>query len=116
MRATLIALAAIAVPVTAEANFNRVTTEQEFLSHVSGKTLTRPLVKLNVTPRGAIEGTGAGWDVSGEWNWQDGFFCRSLNWGGDDLGYNCQEVSVNGGQIRFRSDKGTGDHADFTLR
>jgi hypothetical protein len=39
-----------------------------------------------------------------------------LVWGGDDLGYNCQEVKTNGSQLRITSDKGTGDSADFRLR
>ena len=83
---------------------------------MSGKTLTRPLVRLNVADNGTIEGMGARWEITGNWSWKDGFFCRDLNWGGDDIGYNCQEVRTNGKRIRFTSDKGSGDYADFRLR
>ncbi len=43
-------------------------------------------------------------------------FCRDLFWGARDLGYNCQQVDVNGSRIRFTSDRGRGDSAVFRLR
>jgi hypothetical protein len=105
---------ALATPVAAE--FAKVTSEVEFKTLVSGKILSRPLVRLQVDPSGAISGKGAAWDVTGSWTWQNGYFCRSLEWGGDDLGYNCQEVTASAGKIRFTSDQGSGDSADFNLR
>ncbi|MFK7752168.1 MAG: dihydrodipicolinate reductase [Sedimentitalea sp.] len=100
----------------AQAEFAKVANESEFKSIISGKTLTRPLIKLEVKPNGRIQGKGARWEVTGSWRWRDGYFCRDLSWGGDDLGYNCQEVAVKDGRIRFTSDKGRGDSADFKLR
>lgn len=113
---SLAGAAAFSLASTAQADFQKVESKSVFVSTINGKTLTRPLVKLQVTPSGSISGTGAVWDVTGEWSWRDGFFCRSLNWGGDDLGYNCQEVAVTGSKIRFTSDKGTGQSAEFSLR
>ncbi|SDG67994.1 dihydrodipicolinate reductase [Sulfitobacter delicatus] len=98
------------------AEFARISDKAEFVSVVSGKKLTRALVDLSVTPGGAITGKGAVWEVKGSWNWEGGYFCRSLNWGGDDLGYNCQEVARDGNRIRFTSDKGAGETAVFTLK
>ncbi len=115
MRYVLAAMLAFATPVAAE--FSKVESASEFRSIVSGKTLTRPLVRINVGSDGAISGMGAAWEVTGKWTWKDGYFCRSLNWGGDDLGYNCQEVKASAsGKIRFTSDQGAGDSADFSLR
>jgi predicted heme/steroid binding protein len=104
----------LATPAAAE--FSVINSAAEFKTLVSGKTLTRPLVKLRVSENGAIAGTGAIWSVSGSWTWKDGFFCRSLEWGGDDLGYNCQQVQSSGAKIRFTSDQGSGESADFSLR
>jgi len=104
----------LAAPVAAE--FAKINSESDFRKVVAGKTLTRPLIKIQVTPEGRISGRGASWDVTGNWRWKDGYFCRDLEWGGDDLGYNCQEVRVHNRKIRFTSDRGTGDFADFTLR
>jgi len=82
----------------------------------SGKTLTRPLVRLKVLPNGRISGKGASWEVTGRWEWKGGYLCRSLNWGGDDLGYNCQEIKSDGQRMRITSDRGAGQSADFKLR
>lgn len=101
---------------SASAEFAKVSNEREFKEIVSGKTLTRPLVRLEVSPAGKISGIGLTWEVTGNWSWRDGYFCRDLYWGGSDLGYNCQEVTVNDGRIRFTSDRGTGDYADFRLK
>ena len=103
-----------AAPAMAE--FAKVTDRNQFLEIVTGKTLSRPFVKLRVAPDGSISGRGARWDVTGDWNWRDGYFCRDLYWGGDELGYNCQEVRAKGNRIRFTSDQGRGDSADFRLR
>lgn len=112
-------VAAVVAPFTAtgaNAEFAKISDEQAFKTVVSGKTLTRPLVRLEVSSGGDISGMGVTWEVTGSWTWRDGYFCRDLFWGGSDLGYNCQEVAVNDGRIRFTSDKGTGDSADFRLK
>ncbi len=101
---------------SAQADLAKVSDANEFKSLVSGKTLTRPLVKLRVAPEGRISGKGAAWDVTGSWQWRDGYFCRDLNWGGSELGYNCQEVAAGNGRIRFTSDRGRGESADFNLK
>lgn len=110
-------LAVIAVsPAYAAADYAKITKKSYFLKIVAGKTLSRPLIKLQVSPSGKITGRGASWDVSGSWTWRDGYFCRDLFWGGDEIGYNCQEVGMSNGRIRFTSDKGTGQSADFRIR
>lgn len=98
------------------AEFAKVDSADVFKNIVDGKTLTRPLVKLRVGTGGSISGTGAAWAVTGNWTWEGGYFCRSLEWGGDDLGYNCQEVQAHGDKIRFTSDQGSGDSLEFKLR
>lgn len=108
--------ATIGLATPAFAEFQQITTRDAFMQLVGGKTLTRPLVKLNVTPDGQISGQGAAWPVTGKWQWKAGYLCRSLEWGGDDLGYNCQEVRANGNRVRITSDQGTGQSADFRLR
>lgn len=108
-------LTALSLALPAQAEQDVVTSQADFIKLVSGKTLTRPLVKIEVRPDGSIAGTGAAWDVTGTWSWQGNYFCRDLYWGGDALGYNCQEVRFEGGRIRFTSDKGQGDTAAFRL-
>ena len=107
-------LALSALPAAAE--YARIQSKSDFVAAVNGKKLTRPLVNLQVTSGGVISGKGAVWEVTGTWTWKDGFFCRTLVWGGKDLGYNCQVVMRDGAKIRFTSDKGTGESAVLTLR
>lgn len=110
----LIGLLGLAVAAMAEPS--RIVDKAEFVKTVQGKTLSRPLIKLFVTEDGNITGSGASLPVSGSWKWQDGYFCRDMRWGKRDLGYNCQEVKADSKIIRFTSDRGAGDHADFKLR
>ncbi|MEX0339734.1 MAG: dihydrodipicolinate reductase [Arenibacterium sp.] len=116
MRSIVSAFALTLVASVASADFAKVDNLAEFKSIVAGKTLTRPMIRLEVTPGGDIRGMGARWEVTGNWSWQDGYFCRDLYWGGDALGYNCQEVRVKENRIRFTSDRGRGDSAVFRLR
>ncbi len=120
---TLLTIAAIALglalPQTADAQQYRTVTDRgEFLELLAGKTLNIRLynLSLNVTPDGNITGGALGWDVTGSWNWQDGFFCRQMDWGGDAIPYNCQLVEVDGDKMRFTTDQGAGDSAVFGLR
>ncbi len=110
---TTLTVITLALPAHAESGV--VTSQTDFINLVNGKTLTRPLVRIEVRPDGSITGRGAAWDVTGTWNWQGSYFCRDLYWGGDPLGYNCQQVSIDGGSIQFTSDEGRGDSAAFRL-
>ncbi len=117
MRSIVAAIAVFVVSSPAWADLKKIDSQQEFVSLIENKTLTRPLIKLTVSPDGRIAGRGARWDVEGSWSWQDGYFCRDLFWGGDALGYNCQEVqATQDGRIKFTSDRGRGDSATFRLR
>ena len=88
----------------------------DFENLVKDKKLERFLISLSVTGDGKIEGSAAGRDVSGDWNWIDGYFCRTLMWGERELKYNCQKVTFDGGRLRFISDRGAGQSASFALR
>lgn len=102
-------------PSTAMA-FEKIDSREKFVEAIEGKDLRITGISVNVTPAGEIKGRAFGMRVSGEWQWQDGYFCRSLFWGRQDLGPNCQEVMINGDTIRFTSDRGAGEFADLTMR
>lgn len=93
-----------------------VTDKSEFIETIKDKTLKRPLIRLKVSEDGKITGRAATLPVTGQWSWEETYFCRDLFWGSRNLGYNCQQVSRKGPKIRFTSDKGEGDFADFTLK
>ncbi len=95
--------------------FQAIDTRSAFVELIDGRALTRFGIQLNVLQTGEIGGRAFGRDVTGDWSWSDGYFCRDLFFGARDLGPNCQLVRVYGGTLRFISDRGEGAYADFGL-
>ena len=110
----LAALLAFASPALAD--FRPVQGEANFRALVEGRELTRFGVRLQVLPEGQITGRGFGMQVGGAWEWRDGYFCRTLEFGRSGDPYNCQLVLQDGNTLRFISDQGQGDQADLRLR
>jgi len=115
MRPIYLAAALLITAGAAEAE--TVATKSQFVNIVQGKTLSRaPQIDLRVKPNGQIEGRGLQWPVTGTWTWQDGYFCREMDWSGYPIAYNCQQVSMDSNsRIRFTSDRGAGRSAAFRL-
>ena len=112
------AFAAAAMPALAN-DFTPVRDEGTFLSLVEGRELRlgRFGVSLTLLPDGRIMGSALGWDLTGNWDWKDGYFCRDIDWSGYAIPFNCQLVEVRDNQVlRFTVDRGTGDSASFKLR
>ena len=93
-----------------------ITNRSDFENLVIEKKLKRFLISLSVGSDGKIKGSAAGRNVTGDWDWIDGFFCRTLLWGARELKYNCQLVTFDGKRLRFTSDRGKGQSASFALR
>jgi hypothetical protein len=111
-------LAFVAAPALAD-GYAPVKDEATFVSLIDGKELRNFFygVRLNVFEEGTIQGSAIGWEIVGDWSWQDGYFCREMSWGGDPIPYNCQLVEARGDdRIRFTVDQGAGDSASFRLR
>lgn len=108
----------LAAPVSAQ-DFVPVKDRSDFLNLVNGKELRIGLygLSLSVLPDGRISGSAVGRTVTGNWSWENGYFCRDMDWGDRDIGYNCQLVEANGTeQMRFTVDRGAGQSATFSLR
>jgi hypothetical protein len=106
-------------PVVFANEFRALSDRTEFMATVEGRELRLGLfgVSLEILPDGRIDGSASGWPLTGSWSWEDGFFCREMDWGGTEIPYNCQLVEVkNDAQIRFTVDRGAGDSASFNLR
>jgi hypothetical protein len=104
-------------PMSAAAQTNQwIREENEFINLIDGKTLNRFLIKLSVGKDGTISGTGAGIDVKGNWYWQGDYFCRSLFWGEQNLGSDCQKVELINQKLFFTADQGSGATAGFTIK
>lgn len=92
--------------------FQRIEDEANFVKLVKDRDLKRFGIRLQVSDSGQIVGRAFGQDVTGQWDWQNGFFCRDLYLSGEELDPdNCQLVEVRGNTVRFTSDMGRGDSA-----
>ncbi len=103
----------------AQADFVPVSDKGEFLAMLEGRELRLGVfqIAIQITPDGQINGSALGWDMRGTWAWEDGYFCREIDWSGEVIPYNCQLVEVSGDEkMRFTVDKGAGDEATFNLR
>lgn len=120
MRHFFLCLLLLALPALALANTaGPIQDKGTFLATVKDRELQIGLynLSLKVTPDGKITGSALGWNITGTWAWQDGYFCRTLDWSGYAIPYNCQLVEALGsGRLRFTSDKGRGQSASFRLR
>jgi hypothetical protein len=120
MRTTLIAVMLAVLPLQALANsFSVVSDKATFLQLVEGKELRIGLYGLSlfVLPDGKITGNAMGWEISGTWDWQDGYFCREMDWSGRAIARDCQLVETrNGNTVRFTAERGEGDREAFRLR
>lgn len=103
----------ICQPLAASAE--RITSREGFVDAVEGRQLSRLGITLVVSPTGQIGGRAFGRKVSGSWEWQAGWFCRTLAWGNQSWPYNCQLVQIDGNRITFTADKGRGDRAQLTI-
>ena len=96
--------------------FERIEEELNFVSLMKDRDLRRFGIRIQVKDNGQIQGRAFGQSVTGAWDWNGGFFCRDLFWGGKELDAdNCQLVEVMGNTIRFTSDMGSGDSADLRI-
>lgn len=116
-RLVLALIFSLAVPSMAAA-FERVSDRASFMQIVGGKELRIRLygLTMNVLDDGTISGRAVGYDITGSWTWEDGYFCREMDWSGTAIDYNCQLVEVNGDRIRFTVDRGAGDNAVLRIR
>lgn len=83
---------------------------------VKDKKLSALGVGVFVTEEGRIYGRAFGREITGQWDWVQGYFCRDLNYGAQPLPFNCQLVETKGDRIRFTSDRGTGQSASLRMR
>lgn len=115
-----LAILSVLAPLPALANdYRTISDEAAFLDLVADKELRLGIlaIRLRISADGTIAGSAAGWDISGSWNWQDGYFCREMDWSGMPIPYNCQLVEARGTEeVRFTVDRGAGESAAFNIR
>ncbi len=118
-RFLIAALLSLAAAPAAANDFEPVKDLESFIALTEGRSLRLPLygLTINLSPEGQITGKALGWAIEGTWRWEDGYFCREMDWSGTPIPFNCQLVEVRGDrELRFTVDRGAGDSASFRLR
>ena len=92
-----------------EAAEKQITTEKEFRAKVVGKKLITERGNVTIQADGSLTGQLGGKEVSGEWTWDDGYYCRSVAFGNRQLRDDCQMVTIVGKEVTFYRKKGYGD-------
>lgn len=116
LRPARLAMTFVLITVPLSAMAERVTSRANFVALVEGRDLSAFGVTMRVAGDGRIGGRAFGRDVTGTWEWNKGWFCRTLAWGSREWPLDCQLVEYEGNAVVFTADKGAGDRAALTLR
>lgn len=110
-------LFALLLPTAAAAEFSVVSDRSTFVGLMQEGQLKHSLfpIRLRVTPDGLIDGEAVGSTVTGSWQWDNGYFCRTMAWGDREIPFNCQLVEVDGRKVRFTENQGQGRAATFRI-
>lgn len=87
----------------------QITTDKEFRAKVVGKKLITDRGYVIVQKDGSMAGKSGNRELSGEWTWEDGYYCRSVALGSRQLPDDCQMVTILGDEVTFYTKKGYGD-------
>ena len=104
----LAACANTVLPVT----YGRITTEAEFVATAVGRTVSNANTSIAITRNGRITGVTHGNEISGTWEWRDGFWCRTIT-APVQTAEDCQVWEVRNGVLRITRDRGTGETLEF---
>lgn len=88
--------------------WDRITTKQEFLEKGADNYYGNTTGKSIATHYGVIKGIYSGMQLSGTWDWQDEYFCRTSTLGTMDLGSDCIKIDVTDDKMRLIMNKGKG--------
>ena len=89
-------------------NWRHITSESVFTEEVVDQYFGDDGGKSIAKSDGTIEGDFGGQKLSGTWQWQDGYFCRTSTLGDLDIGSDCLVIEVTDKQMRLTLGKGEG--------
>ncbi len=111
-----VALTLAGAAAVAAENLTRIETRPVFVNLVSGRELQRFGVAMSFSPEGAISGVAFGSALTGRWDWEGDYLCRSIDYAHTAIPPDCQVVRSDGGTVSFTGRRGKGSQADYRLR
>lgn len=107
---------ALFLPVAAlSADEKRITTEKEFRDQVVDRLHSSKSGTVTVTSDNKLTGTLGGKKVTGLWNWTGDTYCRTVQVGDRNFGFDCQVVLISGDRVIYVRNNGTGKRSIWTL-
>ena len=94
----------------------RLATEQEFRDAVVGRRFGNKHGYFVVHEDGTFTGEFGGKDMTGEWTWEDEFFCRSGKLGTRKIKHDCHVISLEGDKLTGHRKKGKGKKVTYRLQ
>ena len=91
------------------ADYQRITTEAEYLSALVGKKVIVGDGGTISHPDGTMTGAIGGNEVNVNWTWEGKLFCREGTVGSDKVDRDCQTLEIAGNQVRSISNGGKGE-------
>jgi alpha-acetolactate decarboxylase len=88
--------------------WDRVTTKEEYLKKGADNYYGDAGGKSIATHDGIIKGIFGGQQLTGTWDWEGEYFCRTSMLGKMDLGSDCIQIDVTEDKMRLVLNKGTG--------
>ncbi|MCL6284330.1 hypothetical protein M3P21_12415 [Ruegeria sp. 2012CJ41-6] len=86
-----------------------IETRAAFCAFIAECGFEGPDLCFVIHPDGSFAGTSDGVAFEGRWEWQDGFFCRTLSLPDAPDETDCEHIEVNGAQMRYTRDRGQGE-------
>lgn len=97
-------------------DYKRISKKSEYLSIVADKKTFADWGWLIATSDGTLMGEINGEAAQGKWDWEGGFWCRTISFGSTTMSRNCQSIHVSGNKLVAIRDKGTGDQVHMTIK
>lgn len=91
--------------------------KSEFIQKIAGKRISDPKANtwMVAQPNGQIKGKFKGISISGKWNWNGKFWCRSARIGLISLSKECQQITLANKTLVLTRRKGTGSSHTYQL-
>ncbi len=114
--ALLIAATLVAGPAFSE-SFKRIRKEADYRAMVVDRTITAGSGSFIVHSNGTISGQIPSGALSGKWQWNQKFFCRTIAVAGKTAGTGCTviKVSKDGKTLVVIGDKGKAEPKTYTI-
>lgn len=87
----------------------RVLSREQFVKLISNRSLVGDGNRFVLHSDGRISGQIDGAKLSGNWHWEEAYFCRTATIDGNDLDHDREAIELRGNYMRYTRNEGHGD-------